>query len=172
MAPSFAGPGSLWHKSVASAVLPVDSHPELIDWISASFRKYGYERRPTSDAMNRAPTDGLEHLESKRRGPIHCARADGPPYLDKLIPQLYSRNTLLLSLANYGGMARVQTVGAQHAVPVIQSCCILRDPISYKSNARAVRNPQGLLPQRLRQQNATPAGNHGLACHKAGLLAE
>ena len=32
----------------------------------------------------------------------------------------------LLSLANYGDMARVQTVGAQHAVPVFQSHCILR----------------------------------------------
>ena len=35
----------------------------------------------------------------------------------------------LLSLADYGDTARVQTVGARHAVPVIQGRCILRDPI-------------------------------------------
>ncbi len=28
------------------------------------------------------------------------------------------------------------------------------------------------LPRYLRQQNPSPAGNDGLACHKAGLLAE
>ena len=53
--------------------------------LSASFRKYGYESWPTADAMDRAPTDGLEHLAFKRRGAIHCARADEPQYLDKLI---------------------------------------------------------------------------------------
>ena len=40
----------------------------------ASLRKYGYGGRPTAEAMNRAPTDGLEHLAFKRRGAIHCAR--------------------------------------------------------------------------------------------------
>ncbi len=33
--------------------------------------------------MNRAPTDGLEHLAFKRRGAIHRALADEPQYLDK-----------------------------------------------------------------------------------------
>ena len=36
----------------------------------------------------------------------------------------------LLSLANYGDMARVQTVGAQHAVPAAQSHRILRASIA------------------------------------------
>ena len=53
-------------------------------------------RWPTAGAMNRAPTDGLEHLAFKRRGAIHCAGADEPPYLGKLIDtQLYLRNTVL-----------------------------------------------------------------------------
>ena len=32
-----------------------------------------------------ASTDRLEHFAFKRRGAIHCARADEPQYLDKLI---------------------------------------------------------------------------------------
>ena len=48
---------------------------------------------------------------------------------------------LFVSLANYGHRARVQTVGAQHAVPVFQSRCILRASIVWVTVCLALGLP-------------------------------
>ncbi len=55
--------------------------PDLVHHVANT----GYERWPTAGAMHRVPTDGPEHLAFKCRGVIHCARADGPQPVDKLI---------------------------------------------------------------------------------------
>ena len=72
--------------------------------------------------------------------------------------------SFLLSLANYGDIVRVQTGGAQHAVPVFQSHCILR--------ASIIRRPAGTeaLPLPLSDVATQKSAGSGMRCRLARVV--
>ena len=100
--------------------------------------------RPTQGVPATNPTEGLRlgfpretRLPHRMHLRPNMCRAD----LDSPLPHLLAcvigfwpapvrwGVLVLPRLSNYGDMARVQTAGAQHAVPFFQSHCILRASI-------------------------------------------